>query len=139
METVRREQDATARRTRGAQAEIARSAAAREDAARELEQTRARLQELLAKSREIVDTLRAVESEKTTLAQKLEAADGGLKLCVDRNRELYKINGEILERLERRSGRGEPFTQIARARNENLIDEYRYRADEQRAEPATPR
>ncbi len=135
-DAIKASQDAIDRRARAAQSELARGAREKDTTAQELEQTKSRLQELLAKSREIVDTLRTVEADRNTLQQKFEVADTGLKSCGDKNRELFKINTEVLDRLERRGGPKEPFTQIARARLENMIDDYRYRADEQRVPDA---
>lgn len=146
LDALRKERDAlksgdsdAARRARAAQAELARSAAQRDEATRELEQQRARLQELVQKSREIVDTLRGVERERAALQQTATERERGLALCADRNLELFRMNGELLTRLERGGslGRLEPFTQISRARMENLIEDYRYRAEEQKVPSPT--
>lgn len=138
LEALRAELDGLrggqAKQLRAAQAEAARTATARDAANRDLEQQRERMQDLVQKSREIIDTLRGVETDRNALQQKLTVADSALKVCAERNNEFYKINGELLERLERRGGRGEPFTQLTRVRLENLIDEYRYRAEEQKVD-----
>jgi chromosome segregation ATPase len=126
-------------RARSSQAAISSSAAQRQSAERDLEQQRARTEELVAEFRKTAQLLRDVESDRTTTKQSLATRDQELRVCVDRNRELYKVNGEVLDRLERRGAFGaavaEPFTRLKRTQLENLIEDYRYRADEQQVEP----
>lgn len=129
------------RRLRAAEGEVLRRREETQQLMTELEQQRARLQELIAKSREIIDTLRAVEKDRAGLRQQLAEREQSFNVCADRNLELFKLNDELLVRLERRSvlARVEPFTQISRARLQNLIEDYRFRAEEQRVSPtATP-
>lgn len=105
----------------------------------QLERSRVQNQELVGKFRETVQTLRDVEAERTTIKSQLAAKERDYKVCVDRNVGLYEINDEILDRMEDRGfwsqmTEREPFTRIQRTRLENLIDDYRYRADELRLE-----
>lgn len=105
----------------------------------QLERSKAQNQELVGKFRETVQTLRDIESERATLKSQMAAKERDYKVCVDRNVELYQVNDEILDRMEDRGfwsqlTEREPFTRIQRTRLENLIDEYRYRADELRLE-----
>ncbi len=150
LEALRRERDelkdgaaSGERRTRIAQAELARASATREGTAQELEQQRARTQDLVEKSREIIDTLRSVELQRAELEQQSRERGGALEVCGERNRALYQMNAELLDRIENRSvwsalSRGEPFTQITRARLENLIEDYRYKAEDQKLQPGPP-
>jgi chromosome segregation ATPase len=141
LETLRRERDQlkagggpAERRVRAAQEVAARVNNERLQLSMELEQQKARMRELVDKSREIIETLRTVEKDRSALQQQLAEQQRLGGVCVERNLELYKLNDELLALLTRRSSLAqiEPFTRIARARLENLIDDYRYRADEQR-------
>jgi type I site-specific restriction endonuclease len=104
-----------------------------------LEKSRAQMQDLVSHFRETVQNLKAVEVERNGVKSQLDARNKDYATCVDRNVSLYEINRETLDRLDKRgiwSGvkKSEPFTQISRARLENLIDDYRYRIDELRIE-----
>jgi hypothetical protein len=81
-----------------------------------------------------------VETERTTAKQTLATRDQDLKVCVDRNLALYKLDDEVLTRLEHQSmwtrvAASEPFTKIKRYQLENLVDDYKDRADAQRLDP----
>jgi chromosome segregation ATPase len=108
---------------------------------RELAQTKEKMQQLVAKFRETLQKLQEVETEGTTARQTLATRDQDLKVCVDRNLALYKLNEEVLTRLEHQSvwtrvAQSEPFTRIKRNQLENLVDDYKDRADEQRIDPS---
>jgi chromosome segregation ATPase len=126
-------------RARASQAAISSSAAQRQSAEQDLEQQRARTEELVAEFRKTAQLLRDVESDRTTTKQSLATRDQELRVCADRNLALYKLNGEVLDRLEKRGAFGaavaEPFTRLKRTQLENLIEDYRYRANEQQVEP----
>jgi hypothetical protein len=58
-----------------------------------------------------------------------------LDVCSQRNNDLYKVNTEVLDRYEHEGAfghmaRAEPFTRLKRTQIENLVDEYRQRAEE---------
>jgi chromosome segregation ATPase len=121
----------------------ARSDQGREDAEREVERQKERMQELVAKFRETAQTLRDVETEKATFQQSLVARDAEIATCRQRNEAFYKLNGEILARLENdgvfaRVARTEPFTKLKRVELENLVDEYRYQAEGLTDRPSKP-
>jgi hypothetical protein len=104
-----------------------------------LEKSRAQMQELVTHFRETAQNLKTVEIERNELKSQLDARNREYATCVDRNVGLYEINLETLDRLDKHgfwSGvrDAEPFTQLSRARLENLIDAYRYRVDELRVE-----
>ena len=129
--------DAGTRRAQASEAALARSVAQREATERDLEQTKARTQELVAKFRETIQQLREVEAQSTASRQALATRDQELKTCVDHNMSLYNLNGEVLTRLEKqgvwsRVAQAEPFTRIKRAQLDNLIDDYKSRAEDQR-------
>jgi ABC-type uncharacterized transport system substrate-binding protein len=98
------------------------------------------MEQLIAKFRETAQTLRDVEAEHTTVKQTLATREQQLHSCVDHNQQLYKINEEVLARLEHQSfwsgvAQAEPFTRIKRIQMENLVDDYQARAQDQRISP----
>lgn len=129
------------RRARSSETAVARVGAERDSSARELELNRARTEELIGKFRETAGTLREVEGERAKLASSLASRETELASCIAGNQKLFDINTEILARLGERgvwsaiSG-SEPFTQLKRAQLDNLIEDYRGRADDQRLSPA---
>lgn len=129
-------QQAIERRAQGAAAALAQSTSQREVNERELTQYKAKLEELIAKFRETIEKLRAAETAGATARQSLATREHELKACVDHNLALYRLNDEVLTHFDRQGfwssmARTEPFTQIRRVQNENLIDEYRSRAQDQ--------
>lgn len=148
LDEVRKERDAlkgtqetSAKRARASEVALAHSAQERESTAAELAKTKERTQELIGKFRETIEELRTVESDRTTVKQQLATRDTELKTCVNDNVALYKLNGEVLTRLEGQGfwsgvARAEPFTKLKRVELENLADEYRGRAEDARV-PAT--
>lgn len=132
--------DAAEAKTRNLQA-AAQRPSVDPQAEEQVEKTRAQLQELIAKFRETAQTLRDVEGDRAQVKSQLAQRERDFKVCVDRNVALYELNNEILAKLEDRSflasfASVEPFTRIARARQENLIEDYRYRAEELKAQRA---
>jgi chromosome segregation ATPase len=122
--------------------ELESSRALQKESADELEKLKGRMQELIGKYRELATQLQGVEAERDQFKTSLAARERDFKSCVDRNAGLYFLNDEILRRLEDRSfwskaSEKEPFTQIARTRMENLIDDYRDRVEELRVSRKT--
>ena len=134
-------QQAVERRARDASAALAQSNTQRTAVDEELTQTKARMQELITKFRETIQKLREVETADATDRQSLATREHELALCADRNVALYRLNDEVLTRLDKvgfwsKVAMAEPFTRIKRTQNENLVDDYRSRAQEQRLAPA---
>jgi chromosome segregation ATPase len=126
-------------RNRVLQASSASRATNNQQAEEQLERSRAQLQELVTKFRETAQTLREVETDRTTAKSQLAAKEREFKVCVDRNAALYELNDEVLDRMEDRGfwsqlTEREPFTRLKRTQLENLIDDYRYRVEELRVE-----
>lgn len=131
------------RKAEGASAALARSATNVESLNQSVAQQRTRMDELVGKFRETAATLREVESERATVKSQLEARDRELKVCIDRNLALYRINDEVLDRFEDQGfwsslAKSEPFTQLKRVEIENLVEDYRNQADDQRADVPPP-
>jgi len=139
-DTLKNAQKATDARVKTSAGQVAQLTAQRESAEESLKQTKDRMQELVAKFRETVQTLREIETDRNTNKQTLATRDQELKVCIDRNLALYKLNDELLTRIDKQSvfsrmAASEPFTRIKRIQNENLVDDYKARADDQRATP----
>lgn len=125
---------------RSSAAELARSNAQQTSTQQKLTALQGQTQQLIAKFREIVDTLRKTEIEEAQTKQTLAMRQQDLRTCTDRNHALYKIDNDVLTHFERqgflaRLASDEPFTRIERVRLENYGDESRARADEQRYAP----
>ena len=141
-DSLKKAQAALDGRVKAGEAALAHTAAQRESTEQELRRTKDKMEELVIKFRETIQTLHTAETEGTTAKQTLVVRDRDLKVCVDHNAALYKLNDEILTRLEHPSVWGrvataEPFTRIKRTELENLVDDYKTRADDQRM-PVTP-
>jgi chromosome segregation ATPase len=110
---------------------------AKEAAERSLEQSKQRMTELVGRFREMAANLRDVEADRTKMHNDLDARNAAFDKCADSNVQLYAINTEILDRYEHvglftKVSAAEPFTRITRTRIDNLVEEYRERAQEQR-------
>jgi chromosome segregation ATPase len=128
-------------RMKASEAAVARTVQDKQSADGEVEKLKARMQELITRFRETATTLKDVEGERATFKQSLSTRDTELTECVNRNQALYKLNGEILTRLEgqgmfSRVASAEPFTKLKRVELENLIDDYKYRAEDQKVTTA---
>ncbi len=107
----------------------------------ELTREKTRFEELVSRYREAAVTLRDSETDRAAKTQQLAQSDLGLRSCVDRNANLYALNQEVLGKFEDQGfwsslARREPFTQLKRVQLENLVDDYRNRALDQKAAPA---
>jgi hypothetical protein len=148
IEALRKERDALkagqegeTRRARAAsEAAASRSTREREAVETELAQTKVRMQELIEKFKETALTLREVETDRANAKQAVDQHARNLNACVASNQELYKLNDEVLTRFGNqgfwsRAADAEPFTKLTRVRLENIIENYRYRADDQKFSP----
>jgi chromosome segregation ATPase len=150
LDATRKERDAlkgtsaaAEKRLRSLEAGAARAGGERDASTQELAQLRARMEELVGKFRETATALRDVETQRATAVQNLVVRDNELAQCGDRNQKLYTLNDEILTYF---GGRGfwsglasaEPFTKLKRTQLENLIGEYRDKAEDQVLSSRTP-
>ena len=139
-----KQQLATTKASAGtAASELATAQASAQSSAQTLEQTKARLQELVARFRDTAVTLRDVEADRSQLQQQLLQSRAKFDLCAERNYQLYQVDSEVLDKYEHEgffsyAARGEPFTRIKRTRIENLVDEYKERAEELRVQKSAP-
>ena len=134
-------QSSLQQRLKTAEANAAREAVSSQQNAESLEKMRAQMQELITRFRETAQSLKEVEADRADIRAKLQTRDREFSKCVDNNVGLYDLNKEILDRYEHKgvwnalSGK-EPFTGLAKTRLENLIDDYKYRADDLHLEQA---
>jgi chromosome segregation ATPase len=145
LEDIRKERDAlksgqkaTDLKAKASVVALEQATAQRQSTEDELKRTKDRMQELIEKFRETVQELQKIETDRDVTKQTLTGREQELKVCIDRNLALYKLNDEVLTTLDKqtvwsRVAASEPFTKIKRAQLENLVDDYKARADEQRA------
>jgi DNA repair exonuclease SbcCD ATPase subunit len=143
---LKKERDALKARaagSAGAAAQLAHANASKESAEKNLEQAKQRTNELITRFKETVGTLKGVESDRDQLRKDNEALGIAFDKCAENNLQLYEISNTVLDRYDHvglftRVGTAEPFTKITRTRIENLVDEYRARAQELRVKKRTP-
>lgn len=133
------ESEAASARANQLEAAAARGAESSKQANEALEKARAQMQELIAHFRETALDLKTVESDRNLLRGRLETRDREYNTCVEHNVGLYDVGRDALDRLDRQGfwtkvRESEPFTQLARARLDNWIDDYRQRLQDLRLE-----
>jgi chromosome segregation ATPase len=139
LKSLQSEKDAASRKAQGSESALARLTASSETLNQNLTQQRARMDELVAKFRETLATLKEVESDRANKSNQLATRNRELNSCVEKNLALYKISLEVLAHLEHQGfwssvARAEPFTRLKRTEIENLVDEYKDRAKDQRVD-----
>jgi chromosome segregation ATPase len=151
LEDMRRERDTLksgqaaadrrAQQSESAVHQIQQDAAGRQKNADDtLARSKAQLEQLVAKFRELAQTLRDTETDRNTLQQKLVAQEHTASVCTDDNASLYNLNTEVLDHFAHSALAGmlhaDPFTKIARTRLDNTVLEYKQRAQELRLQAA---
>jgi septal ring factor EnvC (AmiA/AmiB activator) len=143
LAAVKKERDAAKAHVGASPAAIAQANGAKEAAERNLEQSKQRMTELVGRFRETATNLKEAEADRTTLRKDLAERNSAFDTCAADNMQLYDINRDILDRYEHiglftKVSAGEPFTKITRTRIENLVEEYRERAQELRVKKTAP-
>jgi chromosome segregation ATPase len=144
LAAMKKERDAQKAHPAGVPAAtVAQLTASKEAAERNVELSRQRMTELVARFRETATSLKEAESDRTKLRSDFEARNAAFDQCAASNQQLYEINGQILRRynnvgLFTRMGASEPFTQITRNRIDNLVVETHARAEELRVKKSAP-
>lgn len=123
------------------QAAVAAARAATDRTQKSLDDSKARMQELVGRFRETITQMRGIETERNQLQQQVAAGQSAFDKCAETNYALYQINSEVLDRYAHQGAfsymaRSEPFTRLKRTQIENLVLEYRQRADELRVKKA---
>jgi chromosome segregation ATPase len=140
---MKKERDELKARSGGSAAAVTQLTAVKDAAEKNLEQYKQRMTELVGRFRETATSMKEIETDRTKLHKDLDDRNAGFDKCAENNLQLYEINGQILDRYEHvglftKVSAGEPFTKITRARLENLVDEYRARAEELRTNKRSP-
>jgi len=100
-----------------------------------------KMQELVGKFRETITQMRGIESERSQLQQQLAQSKTAFDQCAERNYSLYQVDNEVLDRYSHEGAfshmaSAEPFTRIKRTQIDNLVLEYKERAEELRMKKA---
>jgi chromosome segregation ATPase len=140
LAAVKKERDALKTRTAGtrpAAAQLAQATAAKESAEKSLEQNKQKTAELVERFKQTIGSLQSVESERAQLQKDNAALSSSFDKCAMNNAELFDISNAVLDRYEHvgfftKTTTAEPFTRLTRTRIDNLVDEYRARAQELR-------
>jgi len=140
LAAVKKERDALKGRASGLAATVVQvnaAKAAKAAAEQSLEQSKQRINELVGRFRETAQNLKQVEAERSASKVELSERNRAFDQCAESNLQLFEINSDLLNRYEHvglftRASASEPFTKITRTRIDNLVDEYRDRAEELR-------
>jgi chromosome segregation ATPase len=137
LAAMKQQRDALRVNSGNAAAAVSQANSSRQTAERDLEQSRLRMSELVARFRETAQNLKTVEQENARAKKSIAERDAAFDACADHNFQLYEISREVLDRYEHvgfytKVSAAEPFTRITRTRIENLVDDYRARAEELR-------
>jgi chromosome segregation ATPase len=124
-------------------AQLARANESKESAEKSLEQNKQRTAELVERFKETIATLKGVESDRATLQKDNADLTAKYDKCAVDNEQLYQIGNTVLDRYDRvglftKVSSVEPFTRLTRTRIDNLVIEYRARADELRLKKPAP-
>jgi chromosome segregation ATPase len=143
LTAVKKERDAAKAHVGISPATLAAATAAKTAAEQSLEKSKQQITEIVGKYRELAVNLRNVEADRTKLTKDLADRNAAFDKCAVDNLQLYEINGEILDRYDHvglftKASASEPFTQITRTRIDNLVVEYRERAEQLRVKKPTP-
>jgi chaperonin cofactor prefoldin len=143
LAAVKKERDVAKAHTGVSPTAVAQAIGAKETALRNLDQSKQRMSELVVRFREMATNLKDVEADRSTLRRELGERNSAFDKCAEDNLQLFELSSDILKRYEHvgmftKVSAAEPFTRITRTRLENLVDEYRIKAQELRVKPRTP-
>jgi chaperonin cofactor prefoldin len=142
LASTRKERDALKTRVAAAGA-VAQLTASRDADQKNLGIYKQRMEEMIARYRDLATQLKEVEADRSKQVKDLGERKAAFDKCAQNNAQLYTIIGEVLDRYEHvglftKVSADEPFTRITRTRIENLADEYRQRAQENRTQKPAP-
>lgn len=115
---------------------LAQSSASNTRSTEQNTQLRSRMDELVKQFRETIENLKKTELERNDLKTMLAAREAVLGTCVTNNDKLFATGNEILDRYEAKgcfasAREKEPFTQLKRVQLQNLVDEYRWKLEDE--------
>jgi chromosome segregation ATPase len=137
LKKVRDQNAELERRLSQSESSLAQSSAANTRSTEQNTQLRSRMDELVKQFRETIENLKKTELERNELKSTLAARESVLGTCVAANDKLLATGNEILDRYEAKgcfasAREKEPFTQLKRVQLQNLVDEYRWRLEDQK-------
>ncbi|HET7831558.1 MAG TPA: hypothetical protein VFK88_01195 [Gallionella sp.] len=93
-----------------------------------------KLQQVTRLQAETSQSLRQAQQQNKQLDADVAHQLGERKICEQKNTKLYQLSVELMEKYKSKTAmdamrQAEPFTQLERVRVENLLQEYRDRAD----------
>lgn len=143
LASVKKDRDALKAHTGASTAEVSQLTAAKTTAEHNLEQYKERMNELVEKFRQVAQNLKETETDRAKARRDLQDRNAQLDKCAEDNMQLFEITSEVLDRYDHvglftRVSASEPFTKITRTRIENLVDDYRGRAQELRVKKQKP-
>jgi len=143
LAAMKKERDALKAGVGGSAAALAQAVSAKAATEHSLEQSKERTTELVARFRETLQNLKEIESDRTEARKELAQRTAAFDKCAQDNVQLYEVNREVLDRYEHvglftKVSAAEPFTKITRTRIENLVEEYRIKADALKVQGRTP-
>lgn len=136
LKKVRDDKTGLERRLASTEGSLSQATATNTRSTRLAEQQQAKMEELVQQFRMTIETLRETELERNELKSALAARASTLKTCATNNQKLFDTGVEVLDRYEQKGcfsslREGEPFTQNKRVQLQNLVDEYRWRLEDQ--------
>ena len=140
---VKKERDIAKAHPGVSPAVVAQATSAKESAEHNLEMSKQRISELVGRFRETATNLKDVEADRTALRKELSERTGAFDKCAEDNLQLFELSSEVLQHYEHvglftKIGNAEPFTRITRTRLDNLVVEYRIKAQDLRVKPRMP-
>ena len=143
LAAVKKERDSFKAKTGVSPAVVERLTASKETAEKGLEQYKARTAELVDKFRQVATSLKDTENDRAKLKRDLDDRNAQFDKCALNNLQLFELTNDVLDRYEHvgfftKASASEPFTRITRTRIDNLVGEYRERAQELRTKARAP-
>jgi chromosome segregation ATPase len=143
LAAVKKERDAAKAHVGVSPAALAQAQSAKQSAEDSAERSKKQVAELVGRFREVATNLRDTEADRSKLRDEAVKRSAAYDRCVQDNVQLYAIGRDVLDRYEHvglftRASASEPFTQLTRTRIENLVDEYRERAQQLQLSKPTP-
>lgn len=143
LAAAKKERDAAKAHTGVPPAAMAQATSAKQAAERNLDRSKQQMTELVTRFRETATNLKDVEADRANMRRDLAVRNAAFDKCAEDNLQLFEINNEVLNRYQHvglftKVSATEPFTQLTRTRIDNLVQEYRERAEALRVKKSAP-
>jgi chromosome segregation ATPase len=143
LAAVKKERDAAKAHIGIPPAALVEATSAKETAEKSLEKSKQQTAEVVTRFREMATNFREVEADRAKLGKEVAERNAAFDKCAEDNLQLFEITSQVLDRYDHvgmftKVSAAEPFTKITRTRIDNLVLEYRERAEQLRVKKATP-